>query len=135
VARSGLGQYGIAEALGEVEIERLRESRSEGRSGQSFGLERQVEPLVMASEMTGLPPLRGYLKLGNLVVRLSFPFLDLPRRAAALLERPVAQHPRDLAPAEAGDGPGPPGASTAQSDAACVSQRHAVRQFLERLSG
>ena len=41
------------------------------RPSTSYGLERQVEPLVMASEITGLAPLRGYLKLGNLVVRLS----------------------------------------------------------------
>ena len=66
----------ISETIGEVEIERLRESRSKVAFGQSrqstsYGLERQVEPLVMASETTGLEPLRGYLKLGNLVVRLS----------------------------------------------------------------
>ena len=55
----------IADTIGDVEIERLRESRSSGQYGQrSFGLERQVEPLVMASEIGGLPPLRGYLKLG-----------------------------------------------------------------------
>src|SRR5947207_2896848 len=60
----------IAESIGDVEIERLAESRSEGRRGQkSYGLERQVEPLVMASEITGLANLRGYLKTGNLVVR------------------------------------------------------------------
>ena len=33
----------------------------------------------MASEITGLPNLRGYLKIGNLVVRLHFPFVDLSR--------------------------------------------------------
>ena len=35
----------------------------------------------MASEISGLAPLRGFLKLGNLVVRLSFPFIDLPKKA------------------------------------------------------
>jgi hypothetical protein len=78
----------IADTIGDVEIERLRESRSTTRGGQqSYGLERQVEPLVMASEITGLAALRGYLKVGNLVVRLSFPFVHLPKRAAAFLER------------------------------------------------
>jgi hypothetical protein len=35
--------------------------------------------------------LRGYLKLGNLVVRLSVPFIDLPKKAPAFVERP--HHP------------------------------------------
>jgi type IV secretory pathway TraG/TraD family ATPase VirD4 len=80
----------ISDTIGEVEIERMRESRSKGQYGQrSFGLERQVEPLVMPSEISGLPSLRGYLKLQNLVVRLHFPFVDFPARHPAFLERPV----------------------------------------------
>jgi hypothetical protein len=82
----------IADTIGDVEIERLRESRSDGRGGhQTYGLERQVEPLVMGSEISGLPALRGYLKMGNLVVRLNFPFIDLPRIEPAFLERPRTQ--------------------------------------------
>ena len=82
----------IADTIGEVEIERMRESRSEGKQAQrSYGLERQVEPLVMPSEISGLPSLRGYLKLENLVVRLHFPFLDLPARYPAFVERPVIE--------------------------------------------
>ena len=70
----------------------MRESRSKGRYGQrSFGLERQVEPLVMPSEISGLPSLRGYLKLENLVVRLHFPFLDLPARHPAFVERSIVE--------------------------------------------
>ena len=82
----------ISDTIGEVEIERMRESRSKGKYGQrSFGLERQVEPLVMPSEISGLPSLRGYLKLENLVVRLHFPFLDLPVRHPAFVERSVVE--------------------------------------------
>jgi hypothetical protein len=78
----------IAECLGDIEIERLRESRSSGWRGyRTFGLERQVEPLVMASEITGLAPLHGFLKVGNLVVRLSLPFIELPERHPAFVER------------------------------------------------
>jgi type IV secretory pathway TraG/TraD family ATPase VirD4 len=82
----------ISDTIGEVEIERLRESRSDGSWGQSrqstnYGLERQVEPLVMASEITGLDHLRGYLKLGNLVVRLSGVFVDLPDRHPKFIAR------------------------------------------------
>jgi type IV secretory pathway TraG/TraD family ATPase VirD4 len=85
----------ISDTIGEVEIERMRESRSKGQYGQrSFGLERQVEPLVMPSEVSGLPSLRGYLKLENLVVRLHFPFLDVPTRHPAFVERPVVETTR-----------------------------------------
>jgi hypothetical protein len=88
----------IADTIGDVEIERLRESRSQGRGGhQQYGLERQVEPLVMASEISGLASLRGLVKLGNLVVRITFPFIDLPKKEAALIERPP-QLPRPDAP-------------------------------------
>jgi hypothetical protein len=82
----------ISDTIGEVEIERMRESRSKGQYGQrSFGMERQVEPLVMASEISGLPSLRGYLKLENLVVRLHFPFLHLPSRHPAFVERRMTE--------------------------------------------
>ena len=78
----------IADTIGDIEIERLRESRSSGRgSQQSYGLERHVEPLVMASEVSGLPALHGFLKLGNLVVRMDVPFINLPRKAPALVGR------------------------------------------------
>jgi hypothetical protein len=73
----------------------MRESRSKGKYGQrSFGLERQVEPLVMPSEISGLPSLRGYLKLENLVVRLHFPFRDLPARHPAFVERSIVETKR-----------------------------------------
>jgi type IV secretory pathway TraG/TraD family ATPase VirD4 len=85
----------ISDTIGEVEIERMRESRSKGTYGQrSFGLERQVEPLVMPSEISGLPSLRGYLKLENLVVRLRFPYVDLPARHPAFEERRVPETTR-----------------------------------------
>jgi len=78
----------ISDTIGDVEIERMRESRSNGKYGQrSLGLERQVEPLVMPSEISGLPSLHGYLKLENLVVRLHFPFVDVPARHPAFVER------------------------------------------------
>ena len=85
----------VSDTIGEIEIERMRESRSKGKYGQrSFGLERQVEPLVMPSEISGLPSLRGYLKLENVVVRLHFPFIELPARQPAFVERPVLETPR-----------------------------------------
>jgi len=84
----------ISDTIGEVEIERLRESRSTAHNprysiSKSFNLERQVEPLVMPSEITGLEPLHGYLKTGNLVVRMSFPYTVLPEKQPRFIERPL----------------------------------------------
>jgi hypothetical protein len=56
----------------------------------------------MASEITGLEPLRGYLKLGNLVVRLSGAFIDLPNRQPKFIERPMPTHVRAEASVIAG---------------------------------
>jgi hypothetical protein len=82
----------IADTIGDVEIERLRESRSSGswgsqRHATNFGLERQVEPLVMDSEIMGLPPFHGYLKFGNLVVRLRGVDLEVPQQAPDFVPR------------------------------------------------
>jgi type IV secretory pathway TraG/TraD family ATPase VirD4 len=78
----------VSEAIGEIEVERIRESHSEGnRSGKSFALDRQTEPLVLASEISGLDDLRAYLKHGNYVTQFGFPYIDLPARAPAFLER------------------------------------------------
>ena len=79
---------------------RLRESRSSGQAGQrrktkSYNLERQVEPLVMACEISGLADLRGYLKSGNLVVRMSFPFVELPSKHPKYIERPANMRPEE----------------------------------------
>jgi hypothetical protein len=82
----------ISDTLGEVEIERLRESRTQGQMPQrhesrSYQLEHEFRPLIMKEEITGLPKGHGFLKCGNLVVRLSFPYLELPQRHPAFLER------------------------------------------------
>jgi type IV secretory pathway TraG/TraD family ATPase VirD4 len=84
----------ISDTIGEQEIERLRESRSSGhypqhRKSKSYNLERQVEPLVMASEISGLANLRGYMKSGNLVVRMSFPYIEMADSHPKFIERPM----------------------------------------------
>lgn len=86
----------ISKTIGEVEIERLAESRSTGRAGRqrnskSYSLERRVEPLVMASEITGLADLHGYLKKGNLVAQMHFPFIELPAEQPKYIERQMKQ--------------------------------------------
>ena len=78
----------ISEAIGKVEIERLKETKFDGsRSGKNFSMDRQIEPLVMGSEISGLSDRHAYLKLGNYVARFSFDYLDLPRRTPGYLPR------------------------------------------------
>ena len=105
----------ISDTIGRIEIERLRESRSSGQlSGQrnttSYNNERDVVPLVMDSEISGLENLRGYLKSGNLVVRMSFPFIELPTKHPRYIQRPTEIRPEEppkTAAAAAGAGGGP----------------------------
>jgi type IV secretory pathway TraG/TraD family ATPase VirD4 len=109
----------ISQTIGDQEIERLRESRMEGhfpnnrRGSRSYQQDRSKERLVIASEIQGLPDLHGYVKGGNLVVRLRFPYIELPKRHEAFIERKLttqqlkeeqAQIP--LAAASSGNGDG-----------------------------
>jgi type IV secretory pathway TraG/TraD family ATPase VirD4 len=80
----------VSEAIGEVEIERLRETHYDGsRTGHNFALDRQTEPLVLPSEVSGLDDLRGFLKYGNHVARFSFPFIALEEKSPGFDERPM----------------------------------------------
>jgi hypothetical protein len=81
----------ISEAIGKVEIERLKETKFDGtRSGHNFTVDRQVEPLIMGSEITGLDDRHAYLKLGNEVARFAFDYLDLPTPTPAFIPRHAA---------------------------------------------
>jgi type IV secretory pathway TraG/TraD family ATPase VirD4 len=78
----------VSEAIGEIEIERLRETHYDGsRTGRNFALDRQTEPLVLPSEVSGLDDLRGFLKYGNHVARFSFPFIALKEKCPGFDER------------------------------------------------
>jgi len=80
----------ISKSIGEVEVERFRESRTRGVfPGGRENEQREItrEPLVMASEIGGLEPLHGYLKHGNLVVRMRIPYLKLEEPAEKFIER------------------------------------------------
>ncbi len=116
----------ISKAIGEVEIERFRESRTVGRfprNSESEQREITREPLVMASEVGGLDPLHGYLKHGNLVLRLLFPYMELASHAEKFIERTMkpaavtqATPTKTLEPVTAQGGPdnGQPGAQRKQ---------------------
>jgi type IV secretory pathway TraG/TraD family ATPase VirD4 len=84
----------ISDAIGEIETERSTESRSSGRWRQSRNsetqnLQRQREPLVIPSEITGLQPLHGYLKHRNLVVGMSFSIVELRDSHPSFIQRPM----------------------------------------------
>jgi hypothetical protein len=80
----------VSNAIGKIEIERLRETHSTGlRAGNNFSLERQVEPLVLDSEVSGLPDKHAFLKLGNHVARFSFEYRNIPAIQPAFVPRPL----------------------------------------------
>lgn len=96
----------VSDTIGKQEIERMRESRTQGqlpqrRESKSSQGERTDEPLVKDAEIMGLANLRAYLKSGNLVARLSFPYIDLPQRQPPFIERKLAPPPRPAETASA----------------------------------
>jgi len=102
----------ISKAIGEVEVERFRESRTRGfpRGRESEQRDIMREPLVMASEVGGLDPLHGYLKHGNLVVRMRFPYMELASHAEKFVARKMttpAAAATATAPATPARGPEP----------------------------
>ena len=69
----------VSQAIGKVEIERMKETHFDGsRAGRNFTLDRQIEPVVLESEISGLPDLHAFMKYGNYVTGFSFPYLDVP---------------------------------------------------------
>jgi hypothetical protein len=60
----------ISDAIGEIEVERLKESRSMGLIGskKSYAMEIATKPLIMPSEISGLESLHGFIKQENRVV-------------------------------------------------------------------
>ena len=88
----------VSKFIGKIEVERLRETHFDGtRAGRNFALDRQVEPLVLESEISGLADLHAYMKYQNYVTRFSFPYFDMPEIAKGfeLRERPDDKLPYD----------------------------------------
>jgi type IV secretory pathway TraG/TraD family ATPase VirD4 len=78
----------VSRAIGKVEIERMKETHFDGsRTGRNFALDRQTEPLVLDSEISGLENLHAYLKHGNYVARFSFSVMDVPATKPKFIER------------------------------------------------
>ncbi len=80
----------VSNAIGKVEVERLKETRFDGtRSGKNFTLDRQTDPLVMESEISGLENRHAFLKLGNNVARFSFDYMDVLQTTPGFIPRRV----------------------------------------------
>jgi hypothetical protein len=89
----------ISETLGEIEVERLKESRTPKLlvSQKSFSMEIATKPLIMASEITGLEPLRGFIKQENRVVPVKFAYIAMRCLQPAFVERTMTiQEPKEL---------------------------------------
>jgi len=80
----------VSKAIGQVEIERMKETHYDGtRAGKNFSLDRQTEPLVMDSEISGLADKHAFLKLGNNVARFSFLYSNMPIIAPDFVPRSI----------------------------------------------
>ena len=86
----------ISKALGEIELERLKESVNHNkvfggykRKSHNFSLDRQVKPLVLPSEIMGLKNLTGYFKSGNYIVPIHFDPNPVQARQPAFVPRPI----------------------------------------------
>jgi len=94
----------VSNAIGKIEIERMKETHFDGsRSGKNFTVDRQIEPLVMDSEISGLENRHAFLKLGNNVARFHFDYMDVPQNTPGFIPRMVEDDelpfdPKTLAP-------------------------------------
>jgi len=75
--------------IGEIEVERLKESRSMGllRAKKSYAMEIATKPLVMASEIAGLDSHRAYIKQQNRVVSVRFRLAKKRNKQPEFIER------------------------------------------------
>jgi len=89
----------ISDAIGEIEVERLKESRSMGLLGsnKSYAMEIATKPLVMASEIAGLDSHRAYIKQENRVVPVRFRLAKKRKKQPEFIERKMEKPaPRKL---------------------------------------
>jgi hypothetical protein len=79
----------ISESIGDVEIERLvaDEDFLSWRRRKIYYRERKTGPLVMASEIQGLPDRSAWLRSGNLVVQLKLRWIAPKRKERGFIPR------------------------------------------------
>ena len=113
----------ISDTIGEVQVERLKEAVNREqfpnlRRSKSYHSERRTEPLILPSEIGGLPRMHAIMKVDNLVVRFSFPYVELHKEHPGFIarersagetvidtarppSRPVASSMQEIAPEKA----------------------------------
>ncbi len=83
----------ISDTIGEVEIERVKETVNTHplkiTKSRSYHNERRTEPLVLPSEIGGLQRLHALLKVDNLVVPFSFPYLAPVKTEPGFIPREI----------------------------------------------
>lgn len=83
----------ISDTIGEVEMERVKETVNTHplkiTKARSYHTERRTEPLVLPSEISGLQRLHALLKVDNLVVPFSFPYLAPVKTEPGFIPRQV----------------------------------------------
>ncbi len=85
-----VGSEWISKMIGKIEIERVKETHSGGTNAhKTFTVDRQIDAMVMESEISGLEDKIAYMKLGNRVVRFNFPYVSPPKRTEAFIQRRV----------------------------------------------
>jgi type IV secretory pathway TraG/TraD family ATPase VirD4 len=85
-----VGSEWISKMIGKIEIERVKETHSGGTNAhKTYTVDRQIDAMVMESEISGLEDKIAYMKLGNRVVRFNFPYLNPPKRTEAFIDRRV----------------------------------------------
>ena len=79
----------ISEAIGEIEVERLKQSRTMSMLGskKSYAMEIATKPLIMPSEISGLASLHGFIKQENRVVPVFFQLAKKRSRQPEFIER------------------------------------------------
>jgi type IV secretory pathway TraG/TraD family ATPase VirD4 len=121
-----------SDLIGEIEIERVRETVADGkRAGKCFTMDRQIEPLVMASEIEGLDDLHAFMKLGNHITRFSFPRMDRKIIAPSIVAREIPEEDMwlpSLPPEVGGAVEGPVAAKTAKP----VSAPALIEELIEK---
>jgi len=83
----------ISDTIGEVEMERVKETVNthplQVAKSRSYHNERRTEPLVLPSEISGLQRLHALLKVDNLVVPFSFPYLAPVKAQPGFIPREI----------------------------------------------
>ena len=108
----------ISKAIGYVEIERVKETKHDGaKQGRNYSLDRQIEPLVMESQIAGLDDLHAYLKHGNNVAQFNFNYISLPKVSPGFVSRTGAEGELSFDPDTLKPRPPKPGAASKQAGA------------------